>query len=61
MGLMDMVSSLGTGIVVVPVVAVLANVAIAKAYSMLLFKIAIKCLNAICIQAQKPLWMLHRK
>lgn len=56
-----MVSSLGTGIVVVPVVAVLANVAIAKAYSMILFKIAIKCLNAICIQAQKPLWMLHRK
>lgn len=59
---MDMVSSLGTGIVVVPVVAVLANVAIAKAYSMLWFKKAIKWwVNVVCTQAQKPLWMLLRR
>lgn len=33
MGFVEMVSSLGSGVIIIPVVAVLANVAIAKAYS----------------------------
>lgn len=51
MGYAEMVSSLGAGIIVIPVVAVLANVAIAKAYS--------KKLNDYCLSSNITAGPVH--